>query len=199
MVYSLTEEEFTGLQGNLEQTFEAVEALFKIVKEKVQLRSCYEEIVQAVNQAYRMSPEHSNYYRNQYLDLLDFLHKIQPDLDALEKEENQEKIEEQLKKDIEEPLYQKKEAVLKSMVTRKKLKSRIGNNTSDFEPMEVTSDFEPMEVTLYHLYQEIWQALGFGLLEGIFYPYQELWENLGFDREGLEIIEKNWINLFAMK
>lgn len=152
MFYSLTEEEFTGLQGNLEQTFEAVEALFKIVKEKVQLRSCYEEIVQAVNQAYRISPEHSNYYRNQYLDLLDFLRGVRTDLDSLEKEENQEKIEEQLKKDIEEPLYQKKEAVLKFMATRKKLKSRIGDNTSDFEPMEVT---------LYHLYQEIWQALGF--------------------------------------
>lgn len=190
VIGSLTEEEFISLKENVGQTFEKIETLLKVVREKIQLKSHYEEILEAVNQAYRMSPEHSNYYRNQYLDLLDFLHKIQPDLDALEKEENQEKIEEQLKKDIEEPLYQKKEAVLKSMVTRKKLKSRIGNNTSDFEPMEVTSDFEPMEVTLYHLYQEIWQALGFGLLEGVFYPYQELWENLGFDREEIEIIEK---------
>ncbi len=68
VVDSLTEEEFICLQENLKQTFEEVETLFQIVEEKIQSRAHYEEIVQAVNEAYRNSTECSSYYKKQFLN-----------------------------------------------------------------------------------------------------------------------------------
>ena len=153
VIDSLEEEEFNGLQRSIEQSFQEVSNLFRIVKEGIQRKQPYQEILEAVNMVYENSPENSIYYRKQYMKLMFFLRSMNSYLECSDTKEGY--IEEEFKITLEEPLRETKEEVLKAIVNRNDLKNRVRNSELDEETRALN---------LYHLYQEIWQVLGFDVL-----------------------------------
>jgi len=126
VIDSLEEEEFVSLQKSIMHTFGAVEDLIRVVKEELKRGETYTNVYNALNEIYLESSESSFYYREQYVNLCNFLSSIR---DELNQEGSRNELLDTFTETIEQSFYSEKYSVLKAIFTRNELKSRIAENT----------------------------------------------------------------------